>query len=71
MIGEYDAIKPLFDAVSYTPVGFGKPINDRLAEHPDGRKWLRRQAQSAWRSSATISRTIIAAASCCGWRSRP
>ena len=48
MIAEYDAIKPLFDAASYTPVGFGKPINDRLAEHPDGRKWLRRQAQSAW-----------------------
>ena len=48
MIGEYDAIKPLFDAASYTPVGFGKAINDRLNEHPDGRKWLRRQAQSAW-----------------------
>ena len=48
MIAEYDAIKPLFDAASYTPIGFGKPINDRLNEHPDGRKWLRRQAQSAW-----------------------
>ena len=48
MIDEYDAIKPLFDAASYTPIGFGKPINDRLNEHPDGRKWLRRQAQSAW-----------------------
>ena len=33
---------------SYTPIGFGKPINDRLNEHPDGKKWLRRQAQSAW-----------------------
>ena len=48
MIAEYDAIKPLFDAASYTPIGFGKPINDRLNEHPDGKKWLRRQAQSAW-----------------------
>ena len=48
MIAEYDAIKPLFDASSYTPIGFGKPINDRLNEHPDGKKWLRRQAQSAW-----------------------
>ena len=48
MYNEYDAIKPLFDAASYTPIGFGKPINDRLNEHPDGRKWLRRQAQSAW-----------------------
>ena len=48
MITEYDAIKPLFDASSYTPIGFGKPVNDRLNEHPDGKKWLRRQAQSAW-----------------------
>ncbi|HTS38952.1 MAG TPA: FAD-dependent oxidoreductase [Xanthobacteraceae bacterium] len=48
MIAEYESVKPLFDAVSYTPVGFGKSINDRLADHPDGRKWLRRQAQSAW-----------------------
>ena len=48
MFDEYDAIKPLFDAASYTPIGFGKPINDRLNEHPDGRKWLRRTAQSAW-----------------------
>jgi phytoene dehydrogenase-like protein len=48
MIAEYDAVKPLFDAASYTPVGFGKPVNDRLAEHPYGRKWLRRTAMSAW-----------------------
>ena len=48
MIAEYEAVKPLFDAASYTPIGFGKPINDRLNEHPDGKKWLRRQAQSAW-----------------------
>ena len=26
MILEYEAVKPLFDAASYTPVGFGKPI---------------------------------------------
>ena len=63
MIDEYDAIKPLFDAASYTPIGFGKPINERLAEHPDGKKWLRRRSPCrAGRSSATISRTIIAAA---------
>jgi phytoene dehydrogenase-like protein len=48
MILEYEAVKPLFDAASYTPIGFGKPVNDRLAEHPDGKKWLRRQARSAW-----------------------
>src|SRR5690606_36626668 len=38
MYNEYDAIKPLFDAASYTPIGFGRPVNDRLNEHPDGRK---------------------------------
>ncbi|MBM3528998.1 MAG: NAD(P)/FAD-dependent oxidoreductase [Alphaproteobacteria bacterium] len=48
MIEDYERVKPLFDAAAYTPVGFGKPVNERLAEHPDGKKWLRRSAQSAW-----------------------
>jgi phytoene dehydrogenase-like protein len=48
MLAEYDAVKTEFDAASYTPVGFGPPVNDRLAKHPDGKKWLRRQAMSAW-----------------------
>jgi phytoene dehydrogenase-like protein len=48
MITDYEKVKPLFDAASYTPIGFGKPINERLAEHPDGRKWQRRVAMSAW-----------------------
>ena len=28
--------------------GFGKPLAERLGEHPDGRKWQRRIAMSAW-----------------------
>jgi phytoene dehydrogenase-like protein len=48
LISEYEAVKPLFDAVSYTPVGWGKPIHERLAEHPDGKRWLRRIAMSGW-----------------------
>ncbi len=48
MLAEYDAVKTEFDAASYTPVGFGPAVNDRLAKHPDGKKWLRRQAMSAW-----------------------
>ena len=48
MIAEYDAVKPIFDAVSYTPIGWGKPVNERLAEHPDGKRWLRRIAMSGW-----------------------
>jgi phytoene dehydrogenase-like protein len=48
MMAEFAAIKPVFDAASYTPVGFGKALPERLAEHPDGRKWQRRVAMSAW-----------------------
>ncbi len=48
MIAEYEAVKPIFDAVSYTPIGWGKPVNERLAEHPDGKRWLRRVAMSGW-----------------------
>src|SRR6202008_3389610 len=45
---EYEELKPLFAATSYTPVGFGKPLNERLAEHPRGKLWQRRLAMSAW-----------------------
>lgn len=48
MMGDYEAVKPLFDAASYTPIGFGRPIGDRLAEHPKGKLWQRRIAMSAW-----------------------
>ena len=48
MMTEYEAIKPLLAATSYTPVGFGKPLNERLAEHPQGKIWQRRMAMSAW-----------------------
>ena len=48
MIADYEAVKPIFDAVSYTPIGWGKPVNERLAEHPDGKRWLRRIAMSGW-----------------------
>jgi len=48
MMSDYEAIKPIFDAVSYTPVGFGQALPERLAEHPDGRKWQRRIAMAGW-----------------------
>src|SRR6266403_2155076 len=48
MITEYETVKPLLNAVAFTPIGFGKPINDRLAEHPHGKLWQRRLAMSAW-----------------------
>ena len=48
MMDEFAAIKPVFDAAAYTPVGFGKALPERLGEHPQGRKWQRRIAMSAW-----------------------
>ena len=48
MMTEYEAVKPIFGAGVFTPIGFGKPLNDRLAEHPDGKLWQRRLAMSAW-----------------------
>jgi len=48
MITEYETVKPLLNAVAFTPIGFGKPINDRLADHPHGKLWQRRLAMSAW-----------------------
>jgi phytoene dehydrogenase-like protein len=48
MIAEYETVKPLLNAVTFSPVGFGKPINERLAEHPRGKLWQRRLALSAW-----------------------
>ena len=48
MITEYETIKPLLNAVAFTPIGFGKPLNERLAEHPQGKIWQRRLAMSAW-----------------------
>jgi phytoene dehydrogenase-like protein len=48
MIADYEAVKPIFDAVSYTPIGWGKPINERLAGHPQGKLWQRRIAMSGW-----------------------
>lgn len=48
MITDYEAIKPIFVAAAYTPIGFGKPLNERLAEHAQGKLWQRRIAMSAW-----------------------
>jgi phytoene dehydrogenase-like protein len=48
MISEYDAAKGAFGAYRYTPIGWGPSLQERLAELPDGHRWLRRQAASAW-----------------------
>src|ERR1019366_8631153 len=48
MLTEYQAVAPLFDAVTFAPIGFGKSLNERLAEHPQGKFWQRRLAMSYW-----------------------
>jgi len=48
MINDYETVKPLLNAVAFTPIGFGKSLNERLAAHPQGKIWQRRLAMSAW-----------------------
>jgi phytoene dehydrogenase-like protein len=48
MIRDYESVAPLFGRYRNTPVGRGPRLEDLLAGHPDGRRWLRRQAMSAW-----------------------
>jgi phytoene dehydrogenase-like protein len=48
MITDYETVKPLLNAVTFTPIGFGKPLNERLVAHPQGKIWQRRLAMSAW-----------------------
>ncbi len=48
MLAEFDAVKPIMMGASFTPIGFGKPLNDQLATRPHGKLWQRRLAMSAW-----------------------
>jgi phytoene dehydrogenase-like protein len=48
MLAEFDAVKPVLLGTSFTPIGFGKPLNDQLAQQPRGKLWQRRLAMSAW-----------------------
>jgi phytoene dehydrogenase-like protein len=48
MIREYDSARGAFGAYRYTPIGWGPPLPELLAELPDGNRWLRRVAESAW-----------------------
>lgn len=48
LLDDYDAVKGAFSGYRFTPIGWGPPLRERLAEGPDGRRWLRRLALSAW-----------------------
>jgi phytoene dehydrogenase-like protein len=48
MMAEYDDVKGIFGQYRYTPAGWGPSLEDLLSQHPQGGKWVRRQAMSAW-----------------------
>jgi phytoene dehydrogenase-like protein len=47
MLDEYERVAPIFGRSRYTPIGWGPSLADMLVEHPEGNRWLRRQAMSA------------------------
>jgi phytoene dehydrogenase-like protein len=47
LIANYDSVKSIFGRDRYTPVGYGKNLDDALMEDPNGAYWLRRYRQSA------------------------
>lgn len=48
MMAEYDEVKDLFGRYRYTPIGWGPSLEEMLVTHPEGARWVRRQAMSAW-----------------------
>ena len=48
LLDDYDEVKHLFGASTFTPIGFGPSLDERLAGHPRGNVWLRKKALSAW-----------------------
>jgi phytoene dehydrogenase-like protein len=48
MANESGAVRPILAAVNYSPIGWGKSLDQRLAEHPQGKLWQRRIAMSKW-----------------------
>jgi len=48
MFAEIESVSPIFEAATYSPLGFGKSAADRLAEHPKGKLWQRLSAMSCW-----------------------
>ncbi len=47
LLDEYDQVKHIFSQAQFTPVGFGPSLEQRLADHPQGKIWARRRQLSA------------------------
>jgi phytoene dehydrogenase-like protein len=41
MLADYERVAPVFGRYRYTPIGWGPSLPELLAEHPEGRRWLR------------------------------
>jgi phytoene dehydrogenase-like protein len=48
LLRDYESVAPLFGRWRHTPIGWGPTLPELLAGHPDGNRWLRQQATSAW-----------------------
>ncbi len=48
MFHDYEEVAPIFNSVTYAPVGYAKSVNEQLAAHPKGKFWMRRLAMSQW-----------------------
>lgn len=48
MLDEFDQVKGIYSAYRFTPIGYGPPLDDALAAHPEGAVWRRRNVMSAW-----------------------
>lgn len=48
LLADYDAVKAVFGAHRYTPIGWGPSLDERLAAVPGGTRWQRRRRMSAW-----------------------
>ncbi|GIU91706.1 MAG: FAD-dependent oxidoreductase [Acidimicrobiia bacterium] len=47
MMDEYDRIKGVFSSFDHTPIGWGPSLDELLAGHPDGARWMKIRRMSA------------------------
>ncbi|MGH9067824.1 MAG: phytoene desaturase family protein [Acidimicrobiales bacterium] len=48
LLADYEAVAPAYGRYRYTPVGWGPTLQELLLAGPDGPRWARRAAMSAW-----------------------
>jgi phytoene dehydrogenase-like protein len=48
LLADYDAVKDVFAAQRFAPVGYGATVDELLAGRPGEQRWRRRAALSAW-----------------------